>query len=500
MSSTPPPPPPTRGWVRRVPAAFEFIAVGAVTVCFWCFSRWRPGDEDEGFYLLAGQRVMHGELPYLDFSFPQLPGTAYLYGIGQALFGAGMSRGRILPVAMATATLVLVYLAVRRHTGRVAAATSAVLMGANALSLLWLTVAKTHAPALMFAVAASMVTLGARSNGRRAVGGALLALSVFCRATTLPLALPLIWFAGAPDALGPVGTQPVPRARVRCAGWFLLGLVGTLTPLLVLALTAPGRFWFDNVTYHTLYPGGDRSWARVSGVLIELFGLDARSPASGSLGLQNSLLMALVVGCLVAYVRLPRAARRYLVLAGVLALTCFIPVRPASQYFVQCIPFLAIACGIALGKAHRPLLIGASLLCLPAAAALIVRYAAVNSPQRPAAQDEVARAIDALAQGRGSVSSAGPNCLVATRSARTAAAYSQFARIAGSRVPEEVRQQNSLFLDGQLLTGSPGEPAPVVYAAGSLSSPLMYFGLQSLGWAPARTIHGVTLWTRRSAR
>lgn len=161
-------------WLCRVGHHADYLLVLALAVYFWRFSQWRVTDDDEGMYLLAGQRVLNRELPYVGFSFPQLPGTAYLYGASQAVFGCSMSAGRILPCLLAALTQLLVFTITRNHAGRIAAACALLLFAANPLAPTWLTVAKTLAPGLFFALAASAVTLNARSHSGRAAGGALL--------------------------------------------------------------------------------------------------------------------------------------------------------------------------------------------------------------------------------------------------------------------------------------------------------------------------------------
>ncbi|MEZ4374576.1 MAG: glycosyltransferase family 39 protein [Polyangiaceae bacterium] len=474
-------------WLRRAGGSADYLLVAAAALYLWRFSEWRVTDDDEGVYLLAGQRVMHGELPYVHFPFPQLPLTPYLYGAAQALLGRSMSAGRVLAWLMASLTLGLVFWVARKHSGRLAGAAALVLLVANPLCSLWLTPAKSLAPALFFAMAASAVTLDGTSNSRRAVGGALLGLSILCRATFLPLALPLAWFAASADGAS--------GGRLRRAGIFASGLAGGCSPALLLAMISPGRFWFDNVTFHTLYPGGSRGWYYVRSALSELFGLGTLgSPYS----IQNSLLAALVVGCVLGCSGLPAVARRYLGLGGIAALSAFIPVRPHAQYFVVALPFLAVGCAIALARSTKPLLAGATLLCIPTAISFSMSYAALDSPHRPAKEDEVAKAIDALAAGA-RVSSSQPSYLVASRSPRVRAADSQFTRIVGSRVSAVERERYQLLTDAELLSPADSEGRPEVFASGSLTSPQIYYGLQVGGWKQTKTVNGVLLWTRRSA-
>ncbi|MCA9644816.1 MAG: glycosyltransferase family 39 protein, partial [Myxococcales bacterium] len=221
------------GWLRRLGASADYLLVVAAALYLWWFSQWRVTDDDEGVYLLAAQRVMHGELPYVHFAFPQLPGTPYLYGAAQAVLGSSMSAGRVLPWLMASLTLGVVFHVARKHAGRLAAVAALLLLVANPLCPLWLTPAKSLAPALFFAMAASAVTLHAKSTARLAAGGALLGACILCRATFLPLALPLAWFAANADIAS--------SSRLRSAARFGSGLAFGCSPALLLAVLSPSR-------------------------------------------------------------------------------------------------------------------------------------------------------------------------------------------------------------------------------------------------------------------
>src|SRR5919204_5802399 len=56
------------------------VLYAAVSVVFVVWGRLNA---DEGWYLYAGRLAWRGQLPYRDFAFPQMPLTAYVYGLAQ---------------------------------------------------------------------------------------------------------------------------------------------------------------------------------------------------------------------------------------------------------------------------------------------------------------------------------------------------------------------------------------------------------------------------------
>jgi len=57
---------------------------------------------DEGFYLLASKLVATGQVPYLDFFYPQMPLLPYVYGTWMKVFGFEWHSGRMLSAVLST--------------------------------------------------------------------------------------------------------------------------------------------------------------------------------------------------------------------------------------------------------------------------------------------------------------------------------------------------------------------------------------------------------------
>ena len=143
------------------------------------------GPHDEGLMLQAGERIADGQWPYRDFWTNYLPGQALVLGALSKIFGPSLLVWRIVRVAVAAVTALLVHrLALREEAGRGwALAAWAAAAGAMAFAQ----GPGPTAPALALALAALLT--------RSAVaGGALAGLAFFFRpeigvAATLGLVL-----------------------------------------------------------------------------------------------------------------------------------------------------------------------------------------------------------------------------------------------------------------------------------------------------------------------
>jgi hypothetical protein len=158
---------------------------------------------DEGWYLYDARLVWRGRLPYGDFGFPQMPLTAYVYGLPQ-LVKPSLYLGRLTSLVLAVGAVTLCVRVAWREGGRIAGASVAVLCVAFPVGIYNLTLTKTYAlTALLLAVTLAALT----SPGRRSLTwplacGAAVALTL-TRTTGLPVALIVIgWcIVRAPDRL-----------------------------------------------------------------------------------------------------------------------------------------------------------------------------------------------------------------------------------------------------------------------------------------------------------
>lgn len=107
------------------------LLILAVAVRFITFGNPALGF-DEQFYLLVGDRMLHGELPYVDIFDRKPIGIFLIYAGARLLGGEGFVAYKLVAAAFVVATAVLLYLMARRRAGRTGAGLAAVLY------ILWL--------------------------------------------------------------------------------------------------------------------------------------------------------------------------------------------------------------------------------------------------------------------------------------------------------------------------------------------------------------------------
>ncbi len=71
---------------------------------------------DEGYVLQAGQRILHGELPYRDYFFVYTPLSAYITAGAFLLFGQSVIASRVVVLFFSIAALIAVWLIAKRLT------------------------------------------------------------------------------------------------------------------------------------------------------------------------------------------------------------------------------------------------------------------------------------------------------------------------------------------------------------------------------------------------
>src|SRR5438445_2871115 len=118
-----------------------FMAVVFVPMAFF-----RLADDDEGTYLLVSRLVMHGQIPFHDFFYPQMFFLPYVYGAWMKLVGYSWYGARLLSAALSVILGLLVYrqvaLAARTRAWGVLAS---VLFAFSSLGFGWYPLIKTFA-------------------------------------------------------------------------------------------------------------------------------------------------------------------------------------------------------------------------------------------------------------------------------------------------------------------------------------------------------------------
>ncbi|MEX2459297.1 MAG: hypothetical protein WD770_09970, partial [Actinomycetota bacterium] len=157
---------------------------------------YRLMDADEGFYAYAAKAVMHGQLPYRDFLYTQMPALPYVYGPFSAPWGFSWYAARFLSGALAVAVGVLLFRHIARRLGEPALGAVAVgLYALNGLTLGWFTVVKTYSLSTALLLGAYLVAErddSSRPYVRWLLGGLLFGLAIDTR---------LIFAAAAPAFL-----------------------------------------------------------------------------------------------------------------------------------------------------------------------------------------------------------------------------------------------------------------------------------------------------------
>ncbi len=115
------PEPARRGWL-----AFAALAVAALVLRGQTLGDPFVGF-DEQFYLLMGDRMVHGAVPYVDLFDRKPMGLFLIYAAARALGGAGFLQYQLIVLSFAAASALLLWRAARRGGGRWGAAIIALL-------------------------------------------------------------------------------------------------------------------------------------------------------------------------------------------------------------------------------------------------------------------------------------------------------------------------------------------------------------------------------------
>jgi hypothetical protein len=405
--------PPATARSPRLPrwTFWPLLAVGLAAV-FGPMSLLRLVDADEGIYLVNTRAVMQGEVPYLDFFYPQMFLLPYVYGAWMAVTGVSWYAGRLLSAVFAVALGLLVAREAERITGeRRWAVLAALLVGSSTLAIAWYTVVKTYALATLLLFAACAVLSADRSRRAVFLGGLLAGLAVDVR-LYLVVVIPVLALEVVRRERG------TGRLRAQLAHLGAGLLVAFLPAALFLALD-PGLLLFNVVGVH-----GVRSPAGFVGDLPQkvatFFDMLGVTGTYGPTSFQFAILVAMTAAALVALARRREPVPLALLVALVLVAVSLVPTPTYAQYFCMAVPFLVVEIVRFTARAARndaeraftPLfavLLAAHVLVAPAD---VYRYAVrgdnvpgVHAPGhwRIPAIRAVSRAIDDAAPGPGAV-------------------------------------------------------------------------------------------------
>lgn len=275
---------------------------------------------DEGFYVLAGLRLLAGERLYADFFYPQMP---YLPMAGAALLAPlepSLFAGRLVSVLPGAALGGVLAAVAYRCSGRIAVAALIVAAyGAYVPHLNYLTVTKTYGLANLAMVGAFLLAVGSgRSTAKSFAAGFCIAVAVGTRLPAAPVALLLAYWQA--------------RAGLSALAAFATGALAGALPCVWVFAADPDAFWFNNVGFHELrkeLSGWGPILAQKGEVLVKWLILP-----------QNLVLWAAAFAGLR---RDPRAAGRPLACAAALGVLYLYATPTYLEYMVQIVPFLLLA-------------------------------------------------------------------------------------------------------------------------------------------------------------
>ena len=290
---------------------------------------------DDGVYLGASVRLLHGQLPYLDYDLLHPPAVVWL-GLPFAALGGltdgsvGLAAIRILTVVVAGINVLLAG-AVVRSGGRVA-----VFVTASLFALMPTSYAASQTlllePYVVGCALAGLALLGTRTGAistRRRVllAGALVGLAVAFKLFGLLIAVGVV--------LG-----LLPRWRV-VRDWSLGVLVGFAVPTLPLALLAPSAFVHDVVVAQLGRGDRDRG-ADLTDRLSVVLGLDVTPVASGRATWVLAAVVLVALMGVVVRLRRHRLARMHVV-AAVVAAVVLVGMVQQRQFFDH-YAYVVVAC------------------------------------------------------------------------------------------------------------------------------------------------------------
>lgn len=309
---------------------WQYLLVFLQTSFFFIiFASQRLVAQDEGFYLFAAKLISEGNLPYLDFFYPQAPLLPFVYGIFFKILGPDLLTARII-TALISATLgLLIFIHIKKNHDLSIAVIAVILFTLSNFVLANLLVVQTYALSVILLFLSYLFF----TNKCYLLSALILGLCIQTRLTfaiILPIYLVYLFLD--------YRKQQIAKSDI-CK--FCLVFLLSLLPSLYFILLDASSFWFNNIGYHqlrtTLSP--EDSWDNKLTVLKVIFGLkDSVKFSAWQLPLLIYIFIITVVAQLIWSKRLQLSSA---MIFGLL-LIHLLPEPTYVQYFVVLIPFLII--------------------------------------------------------------------------------------------------------------------------------------------------------------
>jgi len=197
--------------------AVPLVVFAAVILLLWPLygNRLFLGTNDEGIYLDAAERILHGQKPYVDFFGYMSPGSFWMQALAFRLLGVTLAAGRVLVIGYVALECALIYWLVERYaSGATAIVTTLFFLAFEIADPSILTAQhRWDSGALALASIALCVASQPESLDRWLMVSGILA---GCAALATP-SIALV-------ALVTLAWLAWPAGQRRQAGWYLLGL------------------------------------------------------------------------------------------------------------------------------------------------------------------------------------------------------------------------------------------------------------------------------------
>jgi 4-amino-4-deoxy-L-arabinose transferase-like glycosyltransferase len=481
---------------------------------------------DEGFYLFAARLVAYGQVPYLDFFYPQTPLFPYLYAAWIAIFGASWEALRIPSALASTLLAIAIFGKVKEVSSPRAGLLAAVLFSLSISTIGWYSICKSYVlPALLLFWAYTRVAHVEASAREYLIAGILVGLAANMRLYMLTTL--------APFALWALLCESSWREVVRRQAALVVGFALCMLPHLYWLMVDAQAWWFNMLGYHLIRSDASGLQMQQKLTLLKtLFSFNTRSNPDGVQFLLLTVLSLPALLPLFSHFRRLRfrrvthepseatASPSPYTLSAMVALTLgctnLMPNPSYAQYFCVLTPFLVLCAAGSLAqlwqyRAWGKLLVllcvlGYSLQALKRGQDYLFsgrRVAGLETFRReppfyPKTIDQIASRISAHAPGDELVLSQWPGFLVGTLARAYPGTENQFWIMVAGKMRARDRTRYRLFSMDQVVAALANpELKLVVIRSIKQTRYFPHARLESAGFMLAEELHGVRLYTRR---
>lgn len=207
-------------WLRR--AAPWIVFFGTALFLFWSFgSRLILGTNDEGIYLDAAERILHGQKLYADFFGYMTPGSFWIQALAFRLLGVTQAAGRVPVIFDLALECALIYWLVQRYASRATAIVTTLFFLAFQTADASMVTAQHRWDSGALALASIAICVGSRRRWLAASGFLIACAALATPSVALVAMVTLVWL----------------RKR---AGWYVLGAS-------IAGLAAAGALWLGGI-------------------------------------------------------------------------------------------------------------------------------------------------------------------------------------------------------------------------------------------------------------